>query len=260
MNLVRIANAIKSKTYSAGVTLITPTGDRHAAFKQAEHYFSKQTWDGPVQWIVVDDGATPTPTSNLSAQQYIKVPSADQLGCCPGDRKAESLTGNVLTALEHVQFDKIIIWEDDDYYSPDYISQQVLRLNRFELVGEGCAHYYNVYERMYRVNRNTKHASFCQTALRASAIHALYTSCLKRTSAFIDGRLWTKALNKFVFQDTRHVIGIKGMPGRTGVGMGHRPKKGAKVRAGFKDDKLLAVLKQWLPTEYVDFYAQFYKA
>lgn len=262
MDLVRIARRLTNRTFSSGgVTLITPTGDRPIPFQQSELYFSRQTYAGKVQWIVSDDGLEPTTLTK--GQHLVRNKSAKELGCCPNDRKAESITGNVLAALEHVEYDRIIIWEDDDYYDSRHISQQLTRLNNYALVGEGIAHYYNVHERAYRINRNTKHASFCQTALRAEALYALFTSCHKRTSSFIDSRLWQKtSLKKMVFQDTRYVIGIKGMPGRSGAGMGHRPYKGGErkptLRPGFKLDHNLSVLSQWLPKEFVDYYAQFY--
>lgn len=257
MDLVRIANRITNRTFSSdGVTLITPTGDRPIPFQRAELYFARQSFTGKVQWIVSDDGQVPTELT--LGQQHVRNKSAAELGCCPNDRKAESITGNVLAALEHVEYDRIIIWEDDDYYDPLYIYHQLTRLNNFVLVGEGIAHYYNVKERVYRINRNTKHASFCQTALRSEALYALFTACHKRKSSFIDSRLWQKDLKKMVFQDTRHVIGIKGMPGRSGAGMGHRPYRNNSIRSGFKSDHSLSILSQWLPKESVDFYAQFY--
>ena len=40
----------------SGVTLITPTGYRPEAFGLCIEYVWRQTYNGPLQWIVVDDG------------------------------------------------------------------------------------------------------------------------------------------------------------------------------------------------------------
>jgi hypothetical protein len=233
------------KQYKDGVTLITPTGDRQIAFFRCEYYISLQTVK-PNQHIIVDDGHVPTVTSKASYELYIRKQ--------PVHDKAKSLTTNIVCALPHIEYNKILIIEDDDYYCPEYIERMVVRLSgQWDLVGEAKARYYNVKYRKYKTNNNRKSASFCQTAIRTRAIDALYVSCLRENSSFIDTRLWDKNIKKNVFEDFVSVIGIKGMPGRLGIGSGHRPSK------NYKDDKDLTKLKQWLPEEAVEFYSQFYK-
>lgn len=237
---------LRSKKYEPGVTLITPTGDRQLAFQRAELYMSRQTYTGPLQWIVVDDGQEPTIITK--DQCYIRHQ--------PVGDKAKSLCRNIESALFYVVFDKILIIEDDDYYYPEYIERMVQRLEKFDLAGEGIARYYNVVHRKYNINGNRKHASLAQTAFSSKIIEAAYVSCQRRTSAFVDCRLWDKNVRKNVFCDQIFCIGIKGLPGRKGIGSGHRPH-GPR----YKFDPEMKMLRQWIPIpEDVDFYATFYDA
>jgi hypothetical protein len=236
---------LKSKKYESGITLITPSGERPQCIQRTKYYIERQTYRGPLQWIVCDDSnihydickPDNVTTFNHKKRKY------------PGN-KSDSFRGNVIGALSLVLYDKIIIIEDDDWYSPDYIKLYNDRLNNYELVGEGPARYYNVASKSYRILGNTKRASFCQTALQTKIIEKLYISCQK-DSAFVDARLWNKHCSrKIVFQDKAHCIGIKGMPGRKGIGMGHRAKS-------FSRDKDWKILAQWIGKEDTEFYKQF---
>lgn len=242
-NVSKEIHKLRSKVYAPGVTLITPTGDRPLAFERAELYVSRQTYCGPLQWIVADDGHKHT---IFTRNQHI-------LRHAPLHDRAKSLCRNIESCLFQVEFDKILIWEDDDYYFPEYIEKMVHRLSNFDLAGEGIARYYNVAYRRWRINGNRVHASLSQTAFRAKIIEAAYVSCQRSQSAFIDCRLWNKNVRKNVFCDQIYCIGMKGLPGRKGIGAGHRPS-GPR----FRYDSDLKQLASWMPKEDVDFYAQFY--
>lgn len=246
MNLDKIQYQLRTKRYEDnGVTLITPTGDREIALARSMYYLARQTYSGAIQWIVADDSQQPYLLQNRFSDNIEIVHIHNQ----PFHDKARSITGNVLSALEHIRYKKILIWEDDDWYAPKYIESQLLRLNDSQLVGEGCARYYNIRKRMWRKCGNTKSASFCQTALRSDILYHLYVSCLKRDSSFIDARLWTKDVSRRVFQDTVFCVGIKGMPGRLGVGIGHRP-----TLKGFIHDPKGAILEKWIGKQDTEWY------
>jgi hypothetical protein len=51
----------------------------------------------------------------------------------------------------------------------------------------------------------------------------------------------------FLFSDSDHplYVGIKGLPGRAGIGMGHNP-----TMYTVKDTADRRVLKQWMPQDY----------
>ena len=250
MKLDKIQYKLKTAKYDAGVTLLTPTGDRPICMKRAEYYFARQTYHGPIQWIIADDGKeafqSSFPTEGRSSVQIVHQKNK------PFGQKARSITGNLLSTLEWIKYDKIMIFEDDDWYHPEYIQIMIHRLNVYGLAGEGNAKYYNIKNRTYKICGNTKSASLCQTVFKSSLLPHFYTSLLKRESAFIDSRFWDKDVSKFCFQDRNYCVGIKGMPGRLGIGMGHRPSK------SMKSDKDFKILRQWIPPEDVGFYESLY--
>jgi len=116
--------------------------------------------------------------------------------------------------------------EDDDYYTPRYLSTMVERLKGYFLVGEIKTIYYNVTLRGYIPNHNVRWASLFQTALTPEVIPVLSNVCRNR-HIFVDMYLF-KDMFKIsrskvnLFVDGNLAIGIKGLPGRWGIGMGHR--------------------------------------
>jgi len=218
-------------TYKPGITVITPTGYRAEALERCAFYISRQTIQ-PNEWVICDDGPDNSPPISHPSI-YLKRPSTDN--------KAKSFTGNVLNCLAHVSYDHVFIFEDDDWYHPRYIEHYMEHFKDVLLLGEKKAFYYNVKLRKYRVNGNTDRASFCQTAFKSSFICKVMKLCeKKRDSAFVDARIWKYARENGIpnrLLDTRLCIGIKGMPGRKGIGIGHRPG------GSFTSDRNWEVLK-----------------
>lgn len=211
-------------TYTEGVTLITPTGDRREAFELCELWMSRQTYRGPLQWIVVDDGVTSTPATR--SQQYIRrTPQA-----------WHTLTDNLRAALPLVRHDKILIIEDDEWYHPQYIERMSDWLEPDQLTGTGIARYYWPRETRYREFPHHTHASLCRTGFRSELIPAVLDCCKTRDPS-VDLRLWSS------IQGTRHdldqplVVGMKGMPGRK--------SGGGKPSEGISDHDL-SKLTEWI--------------
>lgn len=233
---------LQGKKYEKGITLLTPTGDRPQCIERCSFYIERQDFKlGPIQWLISDDS---------EQKSKIRVPNNVNYfthleRTYPGN-KSDSFRGNIITSLPHIVFDKVLIIEDDDWYASNYITTYHSRLLQYQLVGEGPARYYNVKYQIWRVLGNAKRASFCQTALRTEILDKLFISC-QRDSAFVDARLWNKDCRKFIFQDKAHCIGIKGMPGRLGIGMGHRCKT-------FQKDKEWQILEKWIGKEDTEFY------
>ena len=134
--------------------------------------------------------------------------------------------------------DNLVIIEDDDWYAPDWLTTVAAELQHAELVGEHRARYYNVQQRRGRQLVNTGHASLCSTAMRGSALLDFADACRSRPK-FIDLELWRRPRDRRLFGGHR-VVGIKGLPGRGGIGMGHD--------AGFKGeaDPTGALLRDWI--------------
>ena len=204
------------------VTIITATGSRPEAFGLCEQYVSRQTRK-PDRWIVVDDGSPETELS--SGQEVIR----------PLPMEGPSLDRNLLAAFDLLTpaDEAIVFLEDDDWYDFRYLEKYVPLLETYPIVGEADAIYYNVQTRRVLNNRNRQHASLCSTLIRYEAIDALRQICqegnLNAGHSFADIKLWR--FSKFGGRGFLNFdpvkpplsVGIKGMPGRFGIGKGHDP-------------------------------------
>jgi hypothetical protein len=238
-------------SYSPGVTLITCTGGRPDAFRICLGLVARQRgYEGAVQWIVVDDGGSGfdlTRLSDLITPVYPKP--VWQLG-------RNTLARNLLAAVPEVRHEKIVFIEDDDWYSADYVATMAAELEHgVTIAGNRDAPYYHLPSRRYRIMHNRQHASLCQTAMRAELLPALETAC-RDSSEFIDVRLWLRGGNRTlrVSLPTGRCVGMKGLPGRPGIGIGHRPD----IRPGdWTADPDLKILRHWIGEEDVKLYEEF---
>lgn len=217
------------------LTLLTATGARPAAWALCERWMARQDYTGPVRWIVVDDGPEPqSVTFRRDGWQLVLVRPSPHWA--PGQN---TQARNLLKGLAAVEpADNLVIIEDDDWYAPDWLSTVAAELQHAELVGEHRARYYNVEQRRGRQLVNTGHASLCSTAMRGSALQQFSDACRARPK-FIDLELWRRARGRRLFGGHR-VVGIKGLPGRGGIGMGHEPEfRGEADASG-------ALLRDWV--------------
>ncbi|MFV1846451.1 glycosyltransferase family A protein [Stenotrophomonas maltophilia] len=198
------------------LTLLTATGARPAAWALCERWMARQDYAGPIRWIIVDDGPEPQPvTFQRKGWQLVLVRPSPHWA--PGQN---TQARNLLKGLAAVGPDeRLVIIEDDDWYAPDWLTTVAAELEHAELVGEHRARYYNVEQRRGRQLANTGHASLCSTAIRGSALRDFTDACRSRPK-FIDLELWRRPRERRLFGGHR-VVGIKGLPGRGGIGMGH---------------------------------------
>jgi hypothetical protein len=197
-----------------GVTLITPTGGRPEAFELCELWISRQTYPYEFQWLCSDDCLPRSQFTGFSFQEVINPPWIWK----PGQNTQSK---NLLLLLEKVKYDKILFIEDDEWYWKGYIESMTQLLDSYDMVGQGMARYYNVKYRNYNIYNNKQHACLARTGIRSNLIPRL-VDILKNNLQFIDIELWKESINKLVFIDRVLSIGIKGMPGRPGIGMGHQ--------------------------------------
>jgi hypothetical protein len=237
--------------------LVTPTGDRPEAFALTERWMRRQTaWDRVRRWIVVDDGRGP-PTPMTLGQEFVRrEPRADD--------PPITATLNHLAICDRLAGvgpdDAVFFIEDDDWRHPEYLERM---LEQFScgadagLVGEGQARYYNVRDRTYMLCKNRSHASLTQTAIRGSMLEhwqAVLRSIRNTDDPFSDVHLWRKWIGpKSLLLDQPHplCVGIKGMPGRAGIGRGHRPGLHQTP------DPTLQVLGAWIGDEDLEAYRPF---
>lgn len=198
------------------LTLLTATGARPEAWAICEQLMARQTCAGPVRWIIVDDGPVAQPVTFQRAGWTLEVVRPLPYWEVGQNTQAR----NLAAGLEWVEADEsVAIIEDDDWYSPGYLADVAKWLARRELVGEDRARYYNVTTGKGKQLGNTRHASLCSTAVRGNGLKAL-RQAVAQADTFIDMTLW-RILPGRLYQ-TQHVVGIKGLPGRGGIGTGHR--------------------------------------
>ena len=226
------------------ITCITPTGDRIESFRMTRKCMEAQTVQ-PDQWLVIDDGHIPLPEELKQGLDYVRrIPLVDE---------GHTLSKNMRKVLPYIKGDSILIIEDDDWYGPRYIETMRNHLQKYDLVGEGYARYYHVPAQKYSRLPNEKHASFSQTGFNRSLLPAL-EKVLERNS-YIDTRLWSDNAKKksFLFYDQADELRIhcslKGLPGRHGMGVGHKIGWGH-----YKSDREYSVLRKWIGAKNVQSY------
>lgn len=201
------------------LTLLTATGCRPEAWAICEKLMLAQDYAGPVRWVIVDDGETPQPVTFEREGWTLEVIRPAPFWKAGQNTQARNLSAGLAVISND---DRVLIIEDDDHVKPTYLRAMNAMLDKADLVGESFARYYNVKTRHYRQLSNAMHASLCSTAVKGGAIEALRREC-KPGVQFIDLNLWRNFKGSKLLQRNGLVTGIKGMSGRGGIGMGHKP-------------------------------------
>ena len=212
--------------------MLTATGCRPEAFALCKRWMAAQTYSGPVRWVIVDDGATPIDSSDARGDWQVDHYRRTPYWRCGQNTQPD----NLLFGLDKSDGPLAII-EDDDYYAPGYLDAVAGWLEKAELVGERSSRYYHVGARLWHDNKNMRHASLCATAMRDKAVEK-FRECVLRRGRFIDMDLW-REFSGSLLMGTRLHVGIKGLPGRPGIGVGHSPTRG-------KPDPFGEVLRGWI--------------
>jgi glycosyltransferase involved in cell wall biosynthesis len=215
----------------------------------------------PYEWIVVDDFQTPTKCT--MGQKVIRR--------TPYWRpKENTLQLNLLEGLKAITGDIVLIIEDDDWYHPNYIENMMkkfqkyfdefencasesLALNKPSLiVAEAFSKYYNIKNYSYMIHPNITHGSLFQTGFTADLIPQIlsYLNMYQR-ERFFDRILWRtiKSCHKIMFM-TKYSwsVGIKNLPGRSGLGCGHNHKM------RYVDESSFETLTNWIGKNDTIFY------
>lgn len=210
------------------IVLITPTGERPMQFKLCCRWMRNQTYKGKVLWIIVDDGRVNSTdiTEKFPDNWTIiyKYPATKwHMGLNTQARNLK-LGINICKAFPKGSVEGIGIIEDDDYYSSTYLETMVEKLKGFDIIGEQSTTYYHIPARRYLICHNDKHASLFQTMFTIAAIPT-FEKCYP--NKYIDMMFFKEAnltdLKINLFKKTDLAIGIKGLPGREGIGGGHNP-------------------------------------
>jgi hypothetical protein len=207
------------------IAIITPTGGRPKQIQLCAEFMHRQDYEGKVLWVIVDD-VLPVTTKFISNEfrdnwKVLKI--YPQKKWMPG---LNTQASNLLKGIDIIAFfevDYVFIIEDDDYYSPQYLSVMMEKLKGCDVAGQMYTIYYDVVNRGWMRNGNVGHASLFQVAFRLSVLDTFKAICTQKNK-FIDMSFFRainhRKVNLFDGQDL--AIGIKGLPGRAGIGMGHR--------------------------------------
>lgn len=230
------------------VTCITPTGDRFLALDLCRKWIFNQTMH-PDLHVIVDDGKVPSFIGNLKPyEMYVR--REPKLS----DPK-HTLVVNVDFAMKYLKEGKVFFIEDDEYYSPDYISIMSKQLDMFDFVGIGCSKYYHLPTGGWQQHLNMDHASLAQTCFNMSYVD-LVSKCVSKgmSQNWLDDNIWrevrkSKSIKSCIFKDEVSLYcGMKGLPGRAGIGIGHN----LKVYKNH-DSQDRVKLKEWVLKDYTTY-------
>lgn len=203
-------------------------------WKMCEKMMAAQDYDGPVRWIIVDDGEQAQPVTFLRENWTLAVVRPMPRWASGHNTQAR----NLRAGLELIGDDaNVVVIEDDDFYPPGWLTAVSKWLQSAELIGESYARYYHVKKRVWYVNKNDTHASLCATAMRGDALR-LFREIAHEVHTYIDLQLWRRFTGSKLLGPHGMTVGIKGMPGRGGIGYGH-------VMDG-TEDVSASVLRQWV--------------
>lgn len=197
--------------------VMTPTGNRNKVFGLCQKWVARQTLK-PDQWIVIDDGEEKYDLPNVTYLDYVKRKRL------PSDPR-HTLTLNTLMGFERIpQGDhKIIVVEDDDWYHPEYLEIISILLNKYQLAGQGEAFYYFFPAKQVIQHHNKNHCSWCQTGFQSNILPLIKKVCRENFTA-LDIRVWQLKVTKIIISGYPPLlVGMKGLPGRTGQTSGWNP-------------------------------------
>ena len=221
------------------LTLLTTTGCRPEAWAICEKLMLRQDYDGDVRWVVVDDGEIQQPITFKRDKWLLEVVKPSHVWKIGANTQQK----NLIAGLRHIsESENLVIIEDDDYYAPNYLTTVSGLLNNSNLIGQSGSKYYNVKTKKHRQLSNVFHSSLCSTAMKGDAIAFFKTVCQSKKE-LIDVELWRRYKGKKQLYRADCVIGIKGLPGRDGIGIGHKSSFQGKIDADG------SIFRQWLKSD-----------
>lgn len=222
------------------VSLLTCTGARPQAFAICEKLIKNQTYKGPIQWLCVDDYNL-SPTRFTMGQEIVKP----EMQWTP---EVNTHRMNMRVLLQRVKGDVIIISEDDDWYSPNYIEDMLKLLEHSDMAGLSNSKYYHMNGGFKYLN-NFTHASLAHTVFGKKSFPLLYRA-VESGMFYFDIEVWKYAhaakLKTTLVSNTLLGIGIKGMPGRKGLTPSH-------ALVGYHADPDYKVFQEWLGADWVHY-------
>lgn len=200
------------------LTVLTPTGGRPESFAKCAAMMMAQDFQGPVLWIIVDDCDPHTPIT-FKRGDWTMYAIRPQPRWQPGQNTHNR---NLIAGLERCG-DRVVMVEDDDYYGPKWLSMCNRWLDDHDAVGEapGLYRHINGSERMM----HNKTPSLCATAFKGEWMRKWLIEVCRTHKTAVDVHFW-RGLDSLggIHPHSGEQIGIKGQPGRPGIGVGHETR------------------------------------
>lgn len=212
--------------YIKMIVLITPTGGRERQIQLCAKWMKAQTCTEEVLWIIVDDCFPRTtdfiPFNFRENWTVVKIYPKPiwEIG---QNTQSRNLHKGMEVVPDKIEVSSIFIIEDDDYYKPKYLEIMTSLLEDYDLCGEANTFYFNTKINAGHRCRNKEHSSLFQTAFKPTIIPE-FKRILAKNKKFIDIELFKLKVRKNLFTGLDLAVGIKGLPGRDGIGVGHRLK------------------------------------
>lgn len=229
MESVQIRSGEQSDILRQKIAVITPHQDpkRKIFLNQLEKYISRQTIQ-PDNWIIVDDKTGLQ--KDITLRIKIGIDRAFESGCSI-----------------------VLIMEDDDYYSTEYIETMLSNWNKLkkpDLLGIGYTYYYHIKIKKFHKLEHSGRASLMATLIHLPAMYRFKFP--EDSFSFIDINLWRQLKGK-TFNPIKPIcVGIKHGIGNTG-GIGHKTDW-----ALYKDDSDWKIFDSLLGSD-SDFYKNIFK-
>jgi hypothetical protein len=217
------------------VAVVTPhhDGRRGKFLERLKHYMAAQTRK-PDEWFIIDQSVLPwkAGTKDLTKRVRIGCDMAKASGC-----------------------EAVLIMEDDDWYSPDYIKLMLdmwQRKGKPQLFGVGYTLYFHIKASKYWMSRHEGRASLMSTLIRTDALE-LFT-WPSDNHIWLDIDLWkqlkgaTHNFSKLISTGIKHGIGDTG-------GVGHN-----SGFSKYRPDPAWSQLKMALSNEDIQFYKSLCKS
>lgn len=198
---------------------VTPSGGRPEALGLLAAYLNAQTVR-EFRWLICDDCDPATPVPRMRDGIEVEVIRPSWRWSEGTNTQAQSLT----VLLEHCD-GPVVHLEDDDLYLSNHLATMTAALAKADLVGQRVSHYWNAATRRYKAIPGTFHASLGTTAMKCDAVRALKEICANQQTR-LDIELWRVFAGRKQLLETVTAVGIKGLPGRPGIGIGHHPSFG----------------------------------
>lgn len=210
------------------IAILTPTGDRPLGLSLLSKWLSRQTFTGDVQWIIGDDSQEHVEVENPQGGGFFTVHQRNNFS----EVGMVSHCKNLLSTMQYIDAPIVAIMEDDDCYPPTYLEDVYRALQTLDIVGQKGAMYFNL--RFLKFQKLvTSCGTMSSTAFRVDHLKyflPLIEKHLKEKRGGLDGALWDNVWDKKLRgtlaerEKKRQVVSMKGLPGRFGIGGGHKER------------------------------------